>query len=163
MDKLAGARVFTVGDALSYFWQIAVREGDQSKLAFKTRNGTFKPLMMPFGIKNGPATAQRLSNSMFLDMDFVLVYMDDILIFSGSEEDHKKHLDAFFKRLQEHQVYLKLSKCQFFLKQVKWLGFIIDEEGIRVDQEKVEVVRKFEPPKTVTDVRSFLRLVNFYK
>ena len=108
--------------------------------------------MMPFGVKNGPATAQRLSNQLFADMDFVLVYLDDILIYSKDEQEHAKHLEAVFERLCEQKIYLKLSKCKFWMKKVHWLGFVISEEGIAVDDLKVEAIMKIKPPENVTQV-----------
>ena len=99
LDRLRGAKFFTPLDALSYFWQVPVCKGDKQKLAFCTSEGQWEPVMMPFGVKNGPSTAQRLSNFLFKDFDFILVYMDDILIFSKNEEEHTKHLELVLQRL----------------------------------------------------------------
>lgn len=163
LDRLKGARVFTPLDALSYFWQVPVRKGDEHKLAFRTTEGQWEPVMMPFGVKNGPSTAQRLSNFLFKDFDFVLVYMDDILIFSKDEEEHAKHLELVLQRLREQKVYLKLSKCKFFLRKVHWLGHLISGDGISVDDRKVDAIIKIEAPENISQVRSFLGLVNYYR
>ena len=149
-------------DALSYFWQVLVCKGDEHKLAFRTLEGQWEPVMMPFGVKNGPSTAQRLSNFLFGDMDFVLVYMDDILIFSKNEEEHAKHLELVLQRLRKQKVYLKLSKCKFYLQQVHWLGHIINERGIAVDDRKVDAIQKIQAPENISQVQSFLGLVNYY-
>ena len=108
--------------------------------------------MMPFGVKNGPSVAQRLSNQLFSDFPFVCVYLDDILVYSTNKEEHAQHLEAVFERLHSQQVYLKLSKCQFFLHQVHWLGHIISEHGIEVDDRKVEAIQKIETPQNISQV-----------
>ena len=163
LNRLRGAKFFTPLDALSYFWQVLVCKGDKQKLAFRTSEGQWEPVMMPFGVKNGPSTAQRLSNFLFKDFDFVLVYMDDILIFSKNEEEHTKHLELVLQRLREQKVYLKLSKCKFFLRSVHWLGHLISNKGIAVDDRKVDAITKIQAPENITQVRSFLGLVNYYQ
>ena len=96
LDRLGGKKIFSSLDALSYFWQVPIQPGDESKLAFRTAEGQWEPLMMPFGVKNGPSVAQRLSNALFKDIPFVCVYLDDILVSSKDKEEHKIHLKAVF-------------------------------------------------------------------
>ena len=162
LNKLKGATVFSKGDKVTYFWQIPVRPGDEKKLAFTTSFGSYEPKMMPFGVKNGPATAQRLSNKLYADLDFVLVYMDDVLIFSKNMEEHMKHLRIFFERLRQHKIYVKLSKCEFCVNKLDWLGHTISAQGIEMDAKKVEAIQAISPPKSVKQLQSFLGLINYY-
>ena len=107
---------------------------------------------MSFGVKNGLSVAQQLSNQLFSDFNFVCIYLDDILIYFTNKKEHVQHLEAVFERLHSQQVYLKLSKCQFFLHQVYWLGHIISEHGIEVDDKKVEAIQKIEMPQNISQV-----------
>ena len=120
---------------------------------------------MPFGLTNAPAMFMDLMNRVFrryLDK-FVVVFIDDILIYSSSEEEHKRHLRMVLQTLREHQLYAKLSKCEFWLREVVFLGHIISSEGILVDPKKVEAVLKWERPSTITEIRSFLGLAGYYR
>ena len=120
---------------------------------------------MPFGLTNAPAMFMDLMNRVFrryLDK-FVVVFIDDILIYSSSEEEHKRHLRMVLQTLREHQLYAKLSKCEFWLREVVFLGHIISSEGILVDPKKIEAVIKWERPSTVTEIRSFLGLAGYYR
>ena len=120
---------------------------------------------MPFGLTNSPAAFMDLMNRVFrpyLDQ-FVVVFIDDILVYSRDEQEHEQHLKIVLQTLREKKLYAKLSKCDFWLKEVSFLGHIVSVEGIRVDPTKIEVVINWKPPRSVTKVRSFLGLVGYYK
>jgi hypothetical protein len=121
--------------------------------------------VVPFGLSNALSVFMCLMNSVFreyLDM-FVIVFLDDILIYSKSEEDHEHHLRMVLQVLREHQLYAKLSKCSFYHKQIQYLGHIISEDGIVVDLEKVEAIREWSAPKNVKEVRYFMGLTGYYR
>ena len=133
-DQLAGARVFTKIDLRSGYHQIKIRPCDIPKTAFSTRYGLYEYLVMSFGLTNAPAYFTYLMNSVFMpELDkFVMVFIDDILIYSKNEEDHATHLRIVLQRLRDHQLYAKFSKCEFWLDSVKFLGHTISSEGIAV-------------------------------
>ncbi|KAJ9520381.1 hypothetical protein QJQ45_000131 [Haematococcus lacustris] len=165
LDRLHGASVFSKIDLRQGYHQIRIAPEDIPKTAFRTRYGHFEFTVMPFGLCNAPATFQRLMNDIFrqeLD-DCVIVYLDDILIFSRSHADHAQHLRRVLGLLQEHKLYAKLSKCEFGLSQTEFLGHIISSTGIACDPKKITAVETWPVPTTVQDVRSFLGLANFYR
>ena len=118
---------------------------------------------MPFRVKNGLSVAQQLFNQLFSDFNFVCIYFNDILVYSTSKKKHTWHLEAVFERFCSQQVYFKLSKCQFFLHQEYWLGHIISEHGIEVDDRKVEVIQKIETLQNISQVWFFFGFVNYYR
>jgi hypothetical protein len=138
-DQLAGARVFSKVDLCSGYHQIKIRPEDVPKTAFSTRYGLYDYLVMSFGLTNDPAHFMYLMNSVFmLELDkFVMVFIDDILIYSKSEEEHAQHLRVILQWLRDHQLYAKFSKCAFWLNEVPFLGHVISAEGIAVDPSKV--------------------------
>ncbi|XP_028798685.1 uncharacterized protein LOC114754106 [Neltuma alba] len=120
---------------------------------------------MPFGLTNAPAVFMDYMNRIFrpyLDR-FVVVFIDDILIYSRSEEEHREHLHIALRILRDHQLYAKLSKCEFWLKEVKFLGHVVSAQGVAVDPNKVDAVLKWEVPRSVTEVRSFVGLAGYYR
>jgi hypothetical protein len=137
--QFAGARVFFKVNLCSGYHQIKICPKDVSKTAFSTRYGLYEYLVMSFELTNAPAHFMYLTNSVFLpELDkFLMVFIDDILIYSKSEEEHVRHLHVILQRLQDHQLYAKFSKCAFWLKKVPFLGYIISAEGITVDPSKV--------------------------
>jgi hypothetical protein len=141
-DQLAGAKVFSKVDFRSGYHQIKIRLEDISKTAFSTRYGLYEYLVMSFGLTNAPAHFMYLMNSVFMSMldKFIMVFIDDMLIYSKNEEEHMKHLWIILQRLREHQFYTKFSKCAFWLKEVLFLGHVISAEDIAVDSSKVQVV-----------------------
>ena len=142
-----------------------VHDEDVSKTAFRTRYGHFEFLVMPFGLTNAPTTFMDLMNRIFrpyLDQ-FVIVFIDDILIYSSSGEEHAEHLRIVLKTLREHRLYAKLSKCHFWLDSVAFLGHIVYEEGVLVDPQKVEAILNWKPHTSVTKIRSFLGLAGYYR
>ena len=141
-DQLQGAKVFSKIDLRSGYHQLRVHDEDVSMTSFRTRNEHFEFLVMPFGLTNAPAAFMDLMNRIFrpyLDQ-FVIVFIDDILIYSGSGEEHVEHLRIVMQTLREHRLYAKLSKCQFWLDSVAFLGHIVSAEGVSVDPQKVEAI-----------------------
>ena len=127
--------------------------------------GHYEFLMVPFGLTNAPAKFMSLINSVFnryLDK-FVLVFLDDILIYSKNEEEHEEHLRLTLQLLRDHKMYAKLSKCDFYIDRIHYLGHIISDEGISIDPEKIEAIMNWPTPRNVTDVRSFMGFVGYYK
>nr|KYP43137.1 Retrovirus-related Pol polyprotein from transposon 17.6 [Cajanus cajan] len=142
MDQLRGASVFSKIDLRSGYHQIRVKEGDIPKIDFRTRYGHYEYVVMPFGVTNAPAVFMDYMNRIFrpfLDK-FVVVFIDDILIYSRTPEEHGEHLRLVLEILKAKQLYAKLSKCEFWLDEVKFLGHVISAEGIVVDPAKVESV-----------------------
>jgi hypothetical protein len=141
-DQLAGAKVFSKVDLHSGYHQIKIRPEDVPRTAFSTRYGLYEYLVMSFGLTNALAHFMYLMNSVFMpELDkFVMVFIDDILVYSKSEEEHARHLCVILPRLRDHQLYAKFSKCAFWLKEVPFLGHIISAEGIVVDPSKVRSI-----------------------
>ncbi|PNX87148.1 retrotransposon-related protein, partial [Trifolium pratense] len=165
MDQLRGAVVFSKIDLKSGYHQIRVKEEDIPKTAFRTRYGHYEYLVMPFGVTNAPAIFMDYMNRIFhpfLDK-FVVVFIDDILIYSKSREEHDEHLRLVLQVLREKQLYANLGKCEFWLEEVKFLGHVISKEGIAVDPSKVEAVVAWERPNTATEIRSFVGLAGYYR
>ncbi|WVZ63040.1 hypothetical protein U9M48_012712 [Paspalum notatum var. saurae] len=162
---LAGARVFSKIDLRSGYYQLKIKESDIPKTAFSTRYGLYEYLVMSFGLTNAPDFFMYMMNSVFMkELDkFVVVFIDDILIYSKSEKEHEEHLRIVLTRLREHKLYAKFSKCAFWLKEVGFLGHILSEKGIAVDPSKVEDVLNWKQPETVTEIRSFLGLAGYYR
>src|SRR6266540_2565498 len=165
MDSLAGFEYCSITDLASGFWQIPVAEKDRYKTAFRTPWGLYEFNVMPFGLKNAPATFQRLMIRVLGQYlyDFVIVYIDDILIYSKSKEEHKRHLHLVFQALRKAGLKIKLKKCEFGKKELKYLGFIIDKRGRRPDPEKVTAIQKVKPPTNITGIRGFMGLAGFYQ
>ena len=164
-DQLQGAKVFSKIDLRSSYHQLKIRSKDVPKTAFRTRYGHYEFLVMPFGLTNAPDVFMDLMNRIFqpyLDQ-FVIVFIDDILIYSGSKEDHEEHLRVVLQILRENQLYAKFSKCQFWLNSVAFLGHVISAEGVYVDPQKIEAIVNWKPPTNVTEIRSFLGLAGYYR
>jgi hypothetical protein len=164
-DQLAGAQVSFKIDLRSGYHQIKICAEDIPKTAFTTRYGLYEYLFMPFGLMNAPTHFMYLMNSMFMpELDqFVVVFIDDILMHSKSSEEHEDHLRIVLQRLREHQLNVKFSKCEFWIKEVSFLGHVVSLEGITVDPRKVKEVLEWKPPMTVSEVQSFLGLAGYYR
>ncbi|GJU25508.1 putative reverse transcriptase domain-containing protein [Tanacetum coccineum] len=159
-DQLQGSRVYSKIDLRSGYHQLRVREEDIPKTAFRTRYGHYEFQVMPFGLTNAPAVFMDLMNRVckpYLDR-FVIVFIDDILIYSKSRKEHEGHLRLILKLLKEEKLYAKFSKCEFWLSKVQFLGHVIDSEGIHVDPTKIESIKDWVSPKTSTEIRQFLGL-----
>ena len=164
-DQLSGACYFSKIDLRSGYHQLRVRESDIPKTAFRTRYGHYEFVVMPFGLTNAPAAFMDMMNRIYrpyLDK-FVVFFVDDILIYSKTQEEHEHHLHLALQTLRENQLYAKLEKCEFWLQDIQFLGHMVSKEGIFVDPTKVEAVMKWEQPKTVFEVRSFLGLAGYYR
>jgi hypothetical protein len=153
-DQLEGAQVFSKIDLRSRYHQIKIRDGDIPKMAFSTRYGFYEYLVMSFGLTNAPAHFMYLMNSVFMpELDkFVVMFIDDIHVYSKSTEDHEEHLRVVLQRLRDHRLYAKFSKCEFWINEVPFLGHVISSEGIVVDPSKVRDILECEPPKSVHQV-----------
>ena len=165
-DQLGGSRYFSKIDLRSGYHQLKIREKDVPKTAFRTRYGHFEFLVMPFGLTNAPAAFIDMMNRVFrpcLDQFVIVVFIDDILIYSRSMEEHAEHLKIVLQTLREHRLYAKREKCDFWMTEVKFLGHVVSHGGISVDSTKVDAVLRWERPKNVAEVRSFLGLAGYYR
>ena len=163
-DQLRGARVYSKIDLCTDYHQLRVRETDIPKAAFRMQHGYFEFTVMPFGLTNAPTTFKDLMHMVFqpyLDW-FVVVFMNDILIYSKFEEDHEGHLRVVLQTSREHQLYTKFSKCKFWLIEVRFLGHVISASEVSVDPEKLEALMIWERSKSVFEIRSFLILIGYY-
>ena len=164
-DQVRGARVYSKIDLRTSDHHLRVREVDIPKTAFRTRYRHFEFTVMPFRLTNPLTAFMDLMHRVFqpyLDR-FVVVFVDEILIYSKSEEDHEGHLRIVFQTLREHQLYSKFSKCEFWLIEVRFLGHVVSASGVFVDLEKVEAVMSWERQKSVFEMRSFLGLATYYR
>ena len=162
-DQLRGARVYSKIDLRTGYHQLRVREIDIPKTTFRTRYGHFEFTVIPFGLTNAPTAFMDLMHRVFqpyLDQ-FVVVFVDDILIYSQSEWEHEYHLRIVLPLLRNYQLYAKFSKCEFWLTEVRFLGHVVSASGVSVDLEKVEAVMSWERPKSVFEIRSFLGLAGY--
>jgi hypothetical protein len=163
-DQLAGAKVFSKVDLRSCYHQIKIRSEDIPKTAFSTGYGLYEYLVMSFGLTNAPAHFMYLMNSVFMpELDkFIIVFINDILVYSKNKEEHARHLHVILQWIRDHQLYVKFSKCAFWLKEVPFLGHIISAEGIAVDPSKLQEVLDWKSPRSVTQIHSFLGLAGYY-
>ena len=163
-NQLKGAQVYSKIDLCTDYHQLRFMEVDILKTVFRTRYGHFEFAVMPFGLTNAPTTFMDLMHRIFqpyLDQ-FIVVFVDDILIYSQSEEEHDDHLRIVLQALREHQLYAKFSKSEFWLTEVKFLGHVMLASCVLVDPDKVEAVMSWERPKLVFEIRSFLGLAGYY-
>ncbi|KAL4324432.1 hypothetical protein GQ457_11G024800 [Hibiscus cannabinus] len=164
-DQFQRASMFSKIDLRSGYYQLMVKDSDVFKTAFRTRYGHYEFLVMPFRLTNAPAAFMDMMNRVFqpyLDQ-FVIVFIDDILVYSKSEDEHEEHLRIVLQTLRKNQFYAKFSKCEFWLNEVVSLGHIVSAEGIRVDPKKIEAIMDWKQPKNVSEVRSFLGLAGYYR
>ncbi|GJT88680.1 putative reverse transcriptase domain-containing protein [Tanacetum coccineum] len=164
-DQLQGSSVYSKIDLRSGYHQLRVREEDIPKTAFKTRYDHYKFQVMPFGLTNAPTVFMDLMNRVckpYFDK-FVIVFIDDILIYSKKKKEHKEHLKAILELLKKEELYAKFSKCEFWIPKVQFLGHMIDSQGIHVDPVKIESIKDCASPKTPTEIRQFLGLAGYYR
>ncbi|GJW48543.1 putative reverse transcriptase domain-containing protein [Tanacetum coccineum] len=164
-DQLQGSSVYSKIDLRSGYHQLRVREEDIPKTAFRTRYGHYEFQVMPFGLTNAPAVFMDLMNRVckpYLDK-FVIVFIDDILIYSKNKKEHEEHLKIILELLKKEELYAKFSKCEFWIPKVQFLGHVIDSEGIHVDPAKIESIKDWTSPKSPTEIRQFLGLAGYYR
>jgi hypothetical protein len=163
-EQLRGAQVFSKIDLNSGYHQL-IREEDIEKTAFCTRYGYFEFIVMSFGLTNAPAALMEAMNRMlheFFD-DFVFVFLDDILIYSKIDDEHERHLRLVLGALRKNKFFGKLKKCAFWLSEVSFLGHVINQQGIAVDPKNVAAMVEWKRPSSVSEIRSFLRLAEYYR
>ncbi|WVZ70701.1 hypothetical protein U9M48_019344 [Paspalum notatum var. saurae] len=165
LDQLKGAKYFSKIDLRSGYHQMKIREEDIPKTTFETRYGHYEFTIVPFELTNAPAYFMNMMNLILMEElnQFVVVFIDDILIYSKTREEHEEHLRVVLEKLRENQLYGKFSKCEFWLEKVALLGHIVTAEGVSVDPEKIEAVSKWKTPRNMTEIRSFLRLAGCYR
>ena len=165
LEQISGAKFFTKIDLRGAYNLVRIRPGDEWKTAFRTRYGHFEYTVMPFGLTNAPAVFQHMANDIFRDfLDiFLIIYLDDLLIYSKTQEEHNAHVRQVLQRLREYGLYAKLEKCNFDCKQVEFLGYVVSSEGISMDPAKVQTVLDWQIPCSVRDVQCFLGFANFYR
>ncbi|KAI3827638.1 hypothetical protein L1987_01718 [Smallanthus sonchifolius] len=164
-DQLQGSSFYSKVDLRSGYHQLKIQEEDIPKTAFRTRYGHYEFLDMPFGLTNAPAVFMDLMNRVckpYLDK-FVIVFIDDILIYSRTKEDHEHHLRLILELLRKEKLYAKFSKCEFWIREVHFLGHVINKIGIHVDPSKIEAIKNWEAPRTPIEVRQFLGLAGYYR
>ncbi|KAA0056440.1 pol protein [Cucumis melo var. makuwa] len=164
-DQLQGATIFSKIDLRSGYHQLRIRDSDIPKTVFRSRYRHYEFIVMSFGLTNAPAVFIDLMNRVFKDFldSFVIVFIDDILIYSKTEAEHEEHLHQVLETLQANKLYAKFSKCEFWLKKVTFLGHVVSSEGVSVDPAKIEAVTNWPRPSTVSEIRSFLGLAGYYR
>jgi hypothetical protein len=165
LDRFQAAKYFSKIDLRGDYNLIRIAAGEEWKTAFRTRYGLFEFLVMPFGLTNAPASFQQLMNEVlreFLDIS-VIVYLDDILIYSKTREDHIHHMKQSLEKLRKHRLWAKAEKCRFFQTSVDFLGHIVSHDGVSMDSAKVKTLLEWKPPRNVKDVQVFLGFANFYR
>ncbi|KAI2646312.1 Transposon Tf2-6 polyprotein [Labeo rohita] len=165
LEQLRMAKIYTKLDLRSAYNLIRIREGDEWKTAFSTTTGHYEYRVMPFGLANSPSYFQAFVNDVFRDMlnRWVIIYIDDILIYSNSLTEHVQHVRLILQRLIEHQLYAKLEKCEFHQERITFLGYVISPEGVAMDDSKGNAVRNWPRPKTLKELQRFLGFSNFYR
>ena len=169
LDQLGQCKYFSTLDLASGYWQIRVARESREKTTFVTPQGLFEFLVMPFGLTNAPAAFQRLMQRVLAGLnpdagpDFVAVYIDDVLVFSRTVEDHLNHLRAVIQRIMEAGLKLKPSKCHFAQREVEYLGHLVTPEGLKPNRQLFEAITEFSTPANVSEVRRFLGLASYYR
>ena len=165
LDQLRGATCFSKIDLTPGYHQFPIAEADVRKTAFRTRYGHFEFVVMPFGLTNAPTALMRLMNSVFQEFldEFVIIFIDDILVYFKSPEEHEVHLRRVMEKLREQKLFAKLGKCSFWQREMDFLGHIVSAEGVLVDPEQIEAIRDWPKPTNATEIRSFLGLAGYYR
>jgi transposase InsO family protein len=163
LDSARGAKFFSALDLASGYHQIQITEADRPKTAFSTPYGHFEWKVLVMGLTNAPATFMKVMNKVFAHLPFVLVYLDDVLCMSDSSEEHLAHLEQVLQLLRKHRLYAKLSKCDFFKEQIKYLGHILSKDGVRPDPDKVKSLLDWPSPTDAKGVQRFLGLANYFR
>ncbi|MCO5579272.1 hypothetical protein L7F22_033126 [Adiantum nelumboides] len=163
-DKLEGAAMFSKIDLKSGYHQIRIRSEDVHKTAFRTTFGLYEFLVMPFGLRNAPATFNRMMDKIFCPhQQFVGTFFKNMIVYSKNEEEHRHHLAIVFKELRSHRLLINAKKSEFFLEEIHFLGHVVSKDGVRMDPAKIEAIKTWLNLKTMHDVRSFLGLCSYYR
>ncbi|MBW0571496.1 hypothetical protein O181_111211 [Austropuccinia psidii MF-1] len=165
LNVFNGSSIFSKIDLRGAYNLLRIKEGDEHLTCFRTKYGSFEYLVMPFGLTNAPASFQNLVNDIFQDLldVFVVVYLDDIMVFSKSEEEHVTHVSTVLSRLRANNLFAKASKCLFHVSSVEYLGYVVSSEGLKMDQAKVQQILNWPPPRNLKALQSFLGFANFYR
>jgi hypothetical protein len=165
LDAMNGAKYFSSFDFLSGYWQIEMDELDKEKTGFITIYGLFEWNVMPMGLCNSPSTFQRAMDDLLrrFKWAFCLVYIDDVIIYSKTEEDHLHHIDLFLNLIEENGFKMKAKKCQLFKEKLHFLGHVVSSNGIEPDPDKVQAIDALSPPKNIKDVQTLLGLPGYYR
>ena len=166
VDKLKGARHFTKMDIRWGYNNVRIKEGDEWKAAFRTNRGLFEPLVMFFGLTNSPATFQTMMNTLFkqeIDEGVLIIYMDDLLVFTKTIEEHRRIVKRVLKKLRENKLFLKPEKCSFEQSEVEYLGMLISHNTVKMDPAKVAAIQTWPTPQKKQDIQQFLGFCNFYR
>ncbi len=156
-DRFSRAKVFSRIDLHFEYYQIRITQGDEEKISHRTRYGSYEFLVMPFGFTNAPATFCTLMNDIFREWldDFVVIYIDDILVYNNSMEEHAEHIWKVFQRLRQNKLYAKFEKCEFGVSKVDFLGHKITQEGLKMDDHKMKAILDWELRRLVPTLKSF--------
>ncbi|MBW0549445.1 hypothetical protein O181_089160 [Austropuccinia psidii MF-1] len=159
-----GSTIFSKIDLCGAYSLRRIKEGDEHLTAFRNKYGSYEYLFMPFGLTDAPASFQNLVNDIFADfLDiFVVVYLDDIMVFSSSEEEHVKHVASVLQRLRDNNLFAKARKCVFHASSMEYLGYVVSSDGLRMDSSKVQQILNWPQPKNIKALQSFLGIANFY-
>ncbi|MHB1799638.1 MAG: reverse transcriptase family protein [Vulcanimicrobiaceae bacterium] len=165
LDKLGKAKYFTTLDMVSGYWHVHIREEDREKTAFISHVGLFEWTVMPFGLTNAPGTFQRVMDHVLAGLlgDICLVYLDDIIIYSPTFTEHLLAVERVFERLKTNNIHLKVTKCHFATKVVRYLGYVVSRDGVEPDDQKIVAIKNYPIPKKCKDVRAFVGLCNYYR
>ncbi|MBW0543243.1 hypothetical protein O181_082958 [Austropuccinia psidii MF-1] len=159
-----GPSIFSNIDLRGAYNLLRIKEGDEHLTCFRTKYGSYEYFVMPFGLTNAPASFPNLVNNIFYDLNsiYVVVYLDDIMVFSKSEEEHVTHMSTVLSRLRANNLFAKVSKFLFHVSSVEYLGYVVSSEGLKMDQEKVQKILNWPPPRNLKALQSFLGFANFY-
>ena len=165
LRALLGAKIFTTVDLTKGYWQVPVKESDREKTAFSCHRGLYEFNTMPFGLKGAPATFQRLMTNVLGEFNWkiLLIYLDDVIIYSRSLDEHFEHLNRVFDKIRSAGLKLQPHKCTFARKQVRYLGHVVSGDGVAPDPEKIRTIREFPQPTNLSELRRFLGMASYYR